>query len=371
MPKTTGGLYRRANSKYWWLKFTTADGELIRESTKCTALRDAEQYKANRLTTLNNERIYGVRPTVLFREAAEKYIEENPHLRALPTLKISFATLNRYIGDTPIDKIHDGQMEEYRQVRRMRVAAGTVNRELNALRRVLNRAARVWRFDSGRSYLDSIPMISSAKGPVTKQPYPLNWDEQDRMAAELPEHLGQALLFLVNTGLRQGEFTSLRWADEVMVPELGQSCFLLRETKNGCARPVLLNSVARQQIDKWRGGNAEFVFSYRGKPVRKLYNHAWRLARVRASIPQLRVHDTRHTFGHRLRAADVSLEDRRELLGHAKSDITTHYSVPDLGRLLELLERITDRSRGTVLRSGTAPMASADMPDWAQPVAAQ
>lgn len=34
----------------------------------------------------------------------------------------------------------------------------------------------------------------------------------------------------------------------------------------------------------------------------------WRKAREAAGLPRLRVHDLKHTFGRRLRAADVSFE---------------------------------------------------------------
>ena len=60
--------------------------------------------------------------------------------------------------------------------------------------------------------------------------------------------------------------------------------------------------------------------------------------------------DLRHTFGHRLRAAGVPLEDRKALLGHTVGDVTTHYSAPDLGRLLEYANRICDQTHATVLR---------------------
>jgi len=42
------------------------------------------------------------------------------------------------------------------------------------------------------------------------------------------------------------------------------------------------------------------------------------------------VHDLKHTFGRRLRAAGVSFEDRQDLLGHRSGRITTHYSAAGL-----------------------------------------
>ncbi len=59
----------------------------------------------------------------------------------------------------------------------------------------------------------------------------------------------------------------------------------------------------------------------------------------------MRVHDLKHTFGRRLRAARVPLETRRALLGHKNGDITTHYSAPEIGELIEATERVCEKSR--------------------------
>jgi integrase len=64
----------------------------------------------------------------------------------------------------------------------------------------------------------------------------------------------------------------------------------------------------------------------------------------------VRVHDLRHTFGHRLRAAGVSFEDRQDLLGHTSERMTTHYSAPDISRLIEAAESVCKRLPNTVLR---------------------
>ena len=66
----------------------------------------------------------------------------------------------------------------------------------------------------------------------------------------------------------------------------------------------------------------------------------WVRARNRAGLPWVRVHDLKHTFGRRLRAAGVSFEDRQDLLGHRSGRITTHYSAAELGRLIEAVEKV-------------------------------
>jgi integrase len=84
------------------------------------------------------------------------------------------------------------------------------------------------------------------------------------------------------------------------------------------------------------GVHPEFVFAYsqiRKKGQKQMYrptetmnNMSWQKARKRAGLPQVRVHDLKHTFGRRLRAAGVSFEDRQDLLGHKSGPMTTHYS---------------------------------------------
>ena len=83
-------------------------------------------------------------------------------------------------------------------------------------------------------------------------------------------------------------------------------------------------------------------------------NTAWKSARERAAnkwaerhgepaldgFRKVRVHDLKHTFGRRLRAAGVSFEDRQDLLGHKSGRITTHYSQAELGNLIAAADKV-------------------------------
>jgi len=72
---------------------------------------------------------------------------------------------------------------------------------------------------------------------------------------------------------------------------------------------------------------------------------AWKRARVAVGLPKVRVHDMKHTFGRRLRAAGVSFEDRQDLLGHRSARITTHYSAAELSKLIEAANRVCESDR--------------------------
>lgn len=69
---------------------------------------------------------------------------------------------------------------------------------------------------------------------------------------------------------------------------------------------------------------------------------AWRKARRCANLTQVRVHDLKHTFGRRLRAASVPFEDRQDLLGHRSGRITTHSSQAELANLTEAANRVCE-----------------------------
>ena len=71
-----------------------------------------------------------------------------------------------------------------------------------------------------------------------------------------------------------------------------------------------------------------------------MLNSGWIRARKEAGLTQVRVHDLKHTFGRKLRAAGVGFEDRQDLLGHRSGRITTHYSAAELYRLLEAAELV-------------------------------
>ena len=129
----------------------------------------------------------------------------------------------------------------------------------------------------------------------------------------------------------------------------------------GEERVVVLNSTARKVIEEARGNHLERVFTYEGRPVTKMRNTAWKKARTRARLECVRVHDLRHTFSQRLRAAGVPLEDRKALLGHKCGDITTHYSAPELAKVIEYVERVCLERPNTVLRLASPAKSPAKM----------
>ena len=168
------------------------------------------------------------------------------------------------------------------------------------------------------------------------------------MFKELPDYLEQMALFAVNTGCRDGEICNLRWAWEVEIQQLGASVFIIPggRVKNGDERLVVLNRIARSVVQARRGIDPVHVFTFEGHPVTRMLTSGWLRARKRAGLEQVRVHDLKHTFGRRPRAAGVSFEDRQDLLGHRSGRITTHYLAAELSRLLEAANQVCESNKG-------------------------
>ena len=134
-------------------------------------------------------------------------------------------------------------------------ATGTINHGLKIVRRILNLAASEWVDEQGLTWLRRRPRSSCCQTYNKRQPYPLSWEEQERLFGELPDYLAQMALFAVNTGCRDQEICRLRWEWEVSVPQLGTSVFIIPGTrvKNGDERLVVLNRVARSVVEERRG----------------------------------------------------------------------------------------------------------------------
>ena len=332
-------------------------GTRICESTGTGDRLEAEDYLAKRIAELRERRIFGVRQVHSFRAAATKFLAEHQHKRSLERDARALAILTPFIGDLPLTRVHHDTLQPFIQSRlQTGTSPGTINRDLAVVRRILNLAARLWRDESDRPWLDTAPLIQMLRHPNKRQPYPLSIDEERLLFSELRGHLARMALFKVHTGLREQEVVNLRWRWEVAVPELDTSVFVVPKeyVKNGLDRFVVLNRIAKSVIEDCRGEHAEFVFTRRGRPLTRILNSGWKTARRRAAeryptelghpcpsgFRSLRVHDLKHTFGHRLRAAGVGFEDRKILLGHKSEHVTTHYSAPEIGMLIEASEKV-------------------------------
>ncbi|MFK7089375.1 tyrosine-type recombinase/integrase [Chromobacterium violaceum] len=396
--KTIPGLTLRNN--IWHIDKQVKGYGRLRESTGTDNREEAERYLIHKLDQIRQAIIYGVRPKRYWRQAAAKYLIENQDMPSIGDVAMHLRFLDPYIGDLTLDKIHDGTLEKFindRKNGKLDVQKGkgvknrTINIAIELVIRILNLAAKKWRDEFGMTWLETVPSISKLDEKKEKRdPYPMSWEEQRLLMPELPNHLARMALFKVNTGCREKEVCYLRWEWEIYIPELSTSVFLIPPefggrteksgVKNGTDRLVVLNTVAKGIVESMRGAHPIYVFPFHENKraseednIERMNGHAWRKARKRAAekftkqylrkanpgFAAIRVHDLKHTFGHRLRVAGVPFEDRQVLLGHQSKSVTTHYSAPEIGHLIAMAERVRETDQRqlvspTMLRRKTA-----------------
>jgi integrase len=341
--KVIAGLFKKGRT---WHIDKYIGGIRVCKSTGTSDLQEAERYLIKLIDDARLAEIYGVRPKRSFNKAFAEYLIDKAHKRSLDDDKSLMRNLAPWIGELPIDTIHMGSMRLWIQSRiKQGVKTNTINMGLKLVRQVLNRAA-VWKDSNNMTWLASPPKIELLKVTDQEPPYPLDWEEQERFFAILPEHLRLISLFAVNTGCRDQEICNLRWEWEIPVPQLNTSVFVIPKefTKNNEDRLVVLNSIALDVVASCRGKHPTNVFSFRKRSITRIMSSGWKAAREKVNLSKLRVHDLKHTYGRRLRAADVSFEDRQDLLGHKSTRMTTHYSAAELSNLISASEKVVGGS---------------------------
>ncbi len=150
-----------------------------------------------------------------------------------------------------------------------------------------------------------------------------------------------AIRLLVLTGARLNEVLTLRWQDV----DLAAGCARLADSKTG-AKSLRLPAPARALLASLPRveGNAFVVV---GDPGRHLTTIAksWRRIRKAALLPDLRLHDLRHSFASIAVAGGASLPVIGGLLGHSQPQTTARYahlSADPLQQAAEAVGRVVE-----------------------------
>ena len=95
-----------------------------------------------------------------------------------------------------------------------------------------------------------------------------------------------------------------------------ENCRLfLKKGQKGCQAP--------KSIPK--GSKYLFASPKTKKPYVSIFN-SWNTARIKAGLPEVRIHDLRHTYESSLVNAKCSLYEVQMLLGHSTAKMTQRYA---------------------------------------------
>lgn len=279
-------LFRRGTT--WWVDISAPNGQRIRHTTGTTDKALATEYHDQLKAKLWRLAKLGEKPRRTWNEAVTRWLKEKAHKATLDTDKMHLRWLHAYLDGRYLDTITRAYVDH---IADERLAAGvsnaTVNRTLEVLRAVLNRAAGDW------EWVERVPKIRMLSEPKRRIRY-LRPAEARTLLAELPPHLADMAAFTLATGLRRSNVTGLTWEQVDLAREV--AWIHPDQAKARKAIPVPLNADALNCIKRQLGRHSEFVFTYLGKPVRQVNTKAWRAALRRAGIDDFRWHDLRHTW---------------------------------------------------------------------------
>jgi integrase len=178
----------------------------------------------------------------------------------------------------------------------------------------------------------------------------LDRDQFARLMAVLDAEQGNAVAlvcrFLLATGCRLNEALSARWADinlEAKVWRIPATNSKSKRIRSVPLTPAALDCLQRADT----AGKCEHAFVNRRKGKRygtRLVAVAktWDRIRTKAGLPNLRIHDLRHTFASQLANAGTSLYVIQQLLGHSSPTVTERYSHLQLKTLADAANVASD-----------------------------
>jgi integrase len=238
------------------------------------------------------------------------------------------------LGHLHLDEITKGDVVAVHQRRRADGAApASANRLLVLLRYIFNLAVK-WE-------VPGVTKNPSAGVPLfeenNKRERYLSQEEAQRLNAALLESANPMLRYIVPmllmSGARKREVLDSRWEDF----DETRRAWRIPTTKSGKPRHVpLSDGMIRLLRAVPRTPGCPFVVPNPGtrRPFTSIY-YAWHSARTAAGIPEVRIHDLRHSFASFLVNAGRSLYEVQQILAHTQVRTTQRYAHLSQETLLE------------------------------------
>lgn len=311
------GLYRRSDSRYWWVKAVLPNGRRIHQSSGTESQEEAVALLAKLKGEAFRETHLGIQTPRHWQEAVVRYLALKGNLRSIADVRRTFRKLDPYLGELYLGQITGDVIWSVVQgeLKKGNMPA-TVNRYLCVLRALLRMARDEWQ------WIPSFPKIRLLPGEVERDRW-LTHAEAERLLSVCPPHLAALVRFALATGCRAGEIKGLEW---VRV-DLERGTAWLNQTKNGTPRGVPLNVDAVAVLTEQLGKHEQFCFTYQGKPIRwEMTNNAWHTALRKTGITDLRFHDLRHTWASWHRQAGTSCDELKDLGGWKSRVMVDRYA---------------------------------------------
>ena len=199
------------------------------------------------------------------------------------------------------------------------VKPSTVNRELAVLKSMFN-----WAIKSKKATDNPVRQVKFFHEPNPRLRF-LDKNEIARLMANSADHLKPILIMALTTGMRRGEILDLKWENVLF----DQGLVMIEHSKSGKRREIpicgLLTRTLKECFNS-ASGRSEYVFSKPDGQAIKKVRTAFEAACRRAKIDNFHFHDLRHTAASYLVMSGIDLVTVKEILGHAKIEMTMRYA---------------------------------------------
>ncbi len=341
-------LYKRPNSKFWWMKFTF-DGQLIQQSTKVANKRDAGTIEAAFRHELALGRI-GIEPKVkapAFSKAVDDFLvwSKVEHASQPKTFKryyFSGELLKKYFGNVKVDRINKKNIEDFitwrsgQTSRKTKdfITRETINHELLTAKIIFNRLieSKILR-DNPASGVRQLKANERSFHVISN-------DEEKHYLLAAPQPLQDVATLMLETGMRCGEVYQIRRQDVLL--EKGYLNVYKGKTKASIRQVHLSDraqSVLRYRLGKFTGANL-FPQGDKdgGKPTDSLDKQ--HLHTIESLGYKFRLYDARHTFASRAVENGVDLLVLASILGHNSLRMVIRYAHPSENFKADAIKRM-------------------------------
>ena len=231
------------------------------------------------------------------------------------------------MGRERIDRVTRHQIEQIHQsMFDSSLAASTCNHLIRTIRRAYNLAIEWQLVDQGKNPAAKITLFPEDN----KRQRILTATELSKLTFLLKRDRNQmvanVVLFLLSTGARVNEALKADWSD---IDRKGRTWTIpIRNSKSKKVRRVPLSDAAIRVLDSLKTERRSphlFINKRTGNQLSTI-SKTWDRLREEAGMPDLRLHDLRHSFASLCVNAGVSIYEVKEILGHSDIKITERYA---------------------------------------------
>jgi integrase len=327
-------------SLVYWVKYYK-DGKPLRESTKTTDYDGAVTFLADRVADVTKGKTPNIKLNrIRFKDLSEDFLSDYRinEKKSLKRAEASVSHLKAYFGNMLVIELDTSKVRKYIEHRSETkevegdtmpgAAKATINRELSALKRMLNLGAQCT-----PPKVDRVPHIPMLKENNIRKGF-FEHSDFTALRNNLPDHLKPVATFGYVTGWRISEILSMEWS------QVDRKNGIVRldpgDTKNDDARTIYLDEELKEEFEKlWErrkelGTALPNVFlRMTKKGVKKIegFRKAWMSACKAAEIGPRKFHDFRRTAVRNMVRAEIPDVVAMKISGHRTRSVFDRYNI--------------------------------------------